>query len=43
MLASIARSALLQFSGEMGAIIALIVALGIAGVAIVWLTTKKNA
>lgn len=39
---SLVSSVSLQLSGETGAIIALVIALGIAGVAIVWLAAKKQ-
>jgi hypothetical protein len=36
------KMAVLQISGEMGALVALVIALGIAGVAIILITAKKR-
>ena len=41
-LLGIVKSTALQISGEVGAIIALVIAIGIAGVAIILITTRKN-
>jgi len=41
-LLGIFKSATLQISGEDGAIIALVIAIGIAGVAIILISTRKN-